>query len=81
MKPLLTCTQVCQLLSISPATLTRWVRANKIPYVLLGTGATKLNVRFREEEIEAWLSRRSRGAVPPINRPVTLSVVNGERET
>jgi len=64
MKPLLTMEQVCLLLTISRPTLTRWVRANKIPYVLLGSGATKLNVRFREEEIEAWIERRSRGPVP-----------------
>jgi excisionase family DNA binding protein len=61
MKPLLTNAQVCELLKISPATLTRWIRANKIPYVLLGTGPTKLNVRFREDELEAWITRRSRG--------------------
>ena len=60
-KPLLTPTQVCLLLAISQPTLTRWVRAQKIPYVLMGTGKTKLNVRFREEEIEAWITRRSRG--------------------
>src|SRR6266545_4792479 len=61
MKPLLTNAQVCELLKISPATLTRWIRANKIPYVLLGSGKTKLNVRFLEAEIEAWITRRSRG--------------------
>jgi excisionase family DNA binding protein len=62
-KPLLTMEQVCILLTISRPTLTRWVRANKIPYVLLGSGVTKLNVRFREEEIEGWIERRSRGPV------------------
>jgi excisionase family DNA binding protein len=60
-KPLLTNAQVCELLKISPATLTRWIRAGKIPHVLLGSGKTKLNVRFREDEIEAWITRRSRG--------------------
>ena len=63
MKPLLTMEQVCILLTISRPTLTRWVRANKIPYVLLGAGETKLNVRFREEEIESWIQRRSREPV------------------
>jgi len=61
MTPLLDSKAVCGLLRVSPATLSRLVRANKIPYVLLGTGKTKLNVRFREEEIEAWIVRRSRG--------------------
>jgi excisionase family DNA binding protein len=61
MKPLLTNAQVCELLKISPATLTRWIRAGKIPHVLLSTGKTKLNVRFVEAEIESWITRRSRG--------------------
>jgi excisionase family DNA binding protein len=62
-KPLLNSTTVCQVLGISPATLSRMVRANRIPFVLIGTGKKKINVRFREEELEAWLTRRSRGAV------------------
>jgi len=65
-KPLLTAEQVAILLSVSRPTLSRWVRSNKIPYVLLGSGPKKLNVRFREEEIEAWIKRRSRGPVARI---------------
>ena len=63
MKPLLNSKAVCQLLGISPTVLSRWVHANKIPYVLLTSGKKKLVVRFREDELELWLDRRSRGAV------------------
>jgi len=63
-KPLLNSKAVCQLLGVSPAVLSRMVHANKIPYVLLSSGKKKLTVRFREEELERWLDRRSRGAVP-----------------
>jgi excisionase family DNA binding protein len=71
MKPLLNSKAVCQLLGISPAVLSRWVHANKIPYVQLTAGKKKLVVRFKENELEAWLDRRSRGAVP--KPPANLS--------
>ena len=57
MLPLLTSKAVCKLLDISPATLSRMVRTNRIPYVLLSTGRRKLIVRFREAELEAWVER------------------------
>lgn len=66
MKPLLSSKDVCQILGVSPAVLSRWVHANKVPYVLLTSGKKKLIVRFREDELEAWLDRRSRGAVPKL---------------
>ena len=62
MLPLLNSKAVCELLDISAATLSRMVRTNRIPYVLLGTGRRKLIVRFREAELEAWIERRTRGA-------------------
>ena len=62
MKPLLNSKAVCELLGISAATLSRMLRTNRIPYVLLGTGRHKLIVRFREVDLEAWVERRSRGA-------------------
>jgi excisionase family DNA binding protein len=64
LKPLLNSKAVCAILDIKPPTLSRMVHANKIPYVLLGIGKKKMTVRFREDELEAWLNRRSRGAVP-----------------
>jgi excisionase family DNA binding protein len=63
MKPLLNSKTVCEILGISPAVLSRMVHSNRIPYVLLSGGKTKLTVRFREDELEKWLDRRSRGAV------------------
>jgi predicted DNA-binding transcriptional regulator AlpA len=69
--PLLDSKAVCGLLRVSPATLSRLVRANKIPPVLLGTGKTKMTVRFRESELENWLDRRSRGAVAK-DRPLAV---------
>jgi excisionase family DNA binding protein len=60
-KPLLNSKAVCEWLGVSPATLSRMVRRGKIPYVLLGSGKTKLIVRFRESDLEAWLTRRSHG--------------------
>jgi hypothetical protein len=37
------------------------IHAKKIPHVLLGNGRKNLIVRFREDELEAWIARRSRG--------------------
>ena len=37
------------------------IHAKKIPHVLLGNGKKNLIVRFREDELEAWIARRSRG--------------------
>lgn len=62
MKPLLNSKKVCELLDIKRFTLSRLVHKGMIPYVLLGTGKRKLTVRFREEELEQWIARRSRGA-------------------
>jgi hypothetical protein len=63
MKPLLTCSKVCELLEISPATLS--IRKNQIPFILLAQGKTKKSVRFSEADLERWLEQRSRGPVPP----------------
>jgi excisionase family DNA binding protein len=60
-KPLLNAKAVCALLGVSAATLSRMIHAKKIPYVLLGNGQKKLIVRFKEDELEAWIARRSRG--------------------
>ena len=62
MKPLLNSKKVCDLLDIKRFTLSRLVHKGMIPYVLLGTGKRKLTVRFREDELEQWIARRSRGA-------------------
>ena len=46
MKPLLNSKAVCEILAVSPAVLSRMVHSNRIPYVLLSGGKTKLTVRF-----------------------------------
>jgi excisionase family DNA binding protein len=61
MKPLLTPQAVCTIFEISRPTLSRLVRSKKIPYVLLSAGIKKLTVRFREEDLEQWLIRKSIG--------------------
>ena len=66
MKALLTSAAVCELLTISPSTLCRMIKANRIPYILMSSGKTKKSVRFSEAELERWIERRSRGAVPQI---------------
>ena len=68
-KALLKSDAVCELLSISPATLSRMVASNRIPFILINVGKRKKSVRFSEAELERWIERRSRGAVPQISKP------------
>lgn len=68
MKPLLNSKAVCGILGVSAAVLSRMVHANRIPFVLLSTGKKKMTVRFKEEELEAWVTRRSRGAAPKLRK-------------
>jgi excisionase family DNA binding protein len=67
MKPLLTSKAVCALLGITPATLSRMVHSKRIPHVILTAGRRKLVVRFKEDDLEAWINRRSRGPAPKGN--------------
>ena len=82
MKPLLNSKAVCELLSVSPATLSRMVKSGRIPYVLLGTGRLKKTVRFKEDELEAWVQRRTRGAGGQVRgmRNATQVVTGNNRE-
>jgi excisionase family DNA binding protein len=77
-KPLLNSKAVCEILGIKAPTLSRMVHSNRIPFILLGTGKKKLTVRFREEELEAWLDRRSRGPAP---RTRTNGEIREDRKT
>ena len=62
MKPLLKPKEVCQLLGgISPATLSRMVKNQEIPYVLIRAGRRKKRVGFDEDVLERWKQSRSRG--------------------
>jgi excisionase family DNA binding protein len=70
MEVLLDSRQVCNVLNITAPTLSRMVHGGTIPHILLTTGKRKWVVRFRRQELEAWLTRRSRGPVPRINGEV-----------
>jgi excisionase family DNA binding protein len=69
MKPMLTSVEVCELLKVSASTLSRMVKHNRIPYVLVGKGKVKASVRFVEAHLDKWLERRSRGPVPKFTDP------------
>ena len=59
---LLTAREVGEVLGVSTETVLRWVRQGKLPAIRLPGGA----IRFREQEVEAWLAERatpSRGAL------------------
>jgi excisionase family DNA binding protein len=53
--PLLTARQVAELLDVSPETVLRWMRRGELPAIRLPGGA----IRFREDELEAWLMERA----------------------
>lgn len=50
---LLTAVDVAERLAVSQSTVRMWVSRNEIPYIRLGR-----LVRFRQEEVEAWLQAR-----------------------
>jgi excisionase family DNA binding protein len=72
---LLTARETSGLLGVSTETVLRWVRQGKLPAIRLPGGA----IRFRRDEIEAWLTERAtprRGvltATPGAAQPGTLS--------
>ncbi len=58
---LLTPKQVAAMFQLSLATLSRMAGAGQIPYIVLRTGRRKKVIRFRTEEIEAWLRTHTHG--------------------
>src|SRR5204863_9811307 len=62
MKPLLNSKNVCDVLGISAATLSRMVKAKTIPFILISAGKRKSLVRFDEEVLQRWIASRTRGA-------------------
>ena len=54
---LLTARQVADQLGLSTETVLAWVRAGKLPAFRLGRA-----IRFRETDLDAWLSSRAVGA-------------------
>lgn len=55
---LLTARSVAELLSVSSETVLRWTRRGDLPAVRLPGGA----IRYRPDELEAWLAARATGA-------------------
>jgi excisionase family DNA binding protein len=52
---------VADILQVSQATICRMASAGELPCVVLRAGRRKKVVRFREEEIERWLTQRTHG--------------------
>ena len=56
--PLLTTREVAELLGVSSESVLRWVRRGDLPAIRLPGGA----IRFRPDDIEAWLADRTVGS-------------------
>ncbi len=55
MEKLLTLSQVCDLLQVSPALVYKWVHYGFMPYIKIGR-----LLRFKESELNIWLNKRLR---------------------
>lgn len=62
MAPLLTKKQVAAIMAMHPASVMRLVRANKFPEPFRTSGSGGA-VRWRAEDVEAWIATRSRHGV------------------
>lgn len=58
MEKLLDINELSEILGVTKATIYSWTSQNKIPHIKL----SKRLLKFRENEIMEWLSRRSAGA-------------------
>jgi excisionase family DNA binding protein len=56
--PLLTARTVADLLGVSTETVLRWSRCGSLPSLCLPGGA----IRFRQDDLDAWLEERRRPA-------------------
>jgi PTS system nitrogen regulatory IIA component len=62
---LLTISQVCEVLQVSPALVYKWVHYGYVPYIKIGS-----LVRFRESDLERWLNVKKRHGRPSLKIPV-----------
>lgn len=62
-RPLLTARAVAELLDVTPETVLRWVRRGELPAVRL-PGTVRGRLRFRVEDVDAWIEARAMGAAP-----------------
>jgi excisionase family DNA binding protein len=63
--PLLTARHVSELLDVSTETVLRWVRRGELPAIRLPGGA----IRFREDDLEAWMEGRATSARGSVTQP------------
>jgi len=54
LNPLLSVPDLAEWINIKQSTIRKWVFYRKNPYVAVGR-----SIRFREEDVEAWLTERS----------------------
>ena len=59
MRRLWTAVEVAEYLAVKPATVYLWAKQQTIPFVRLTRGARKQCIRFRPEEIERWVKKKS----------------------
>ena len=64
---LLTARVLAEQLDVSPETVLRWSRRREIPSIRLPGGA----VRFREDDVEAWLEERATASRGSVTRPAS----------
>lgn len=62
---LLTAREVAENLALTPETVLAWQRDGKLPAIRLPSG----QIRFRSEELDAWLAARSTSV---IGQPLTI---------
>jgi excisionase family DNA binding protein len=60
--PLWTPKQLADYFGVKVGTVYAWVKGHQIPHVILSKGDRKDCVRFRQDEIEAFLRKRHRKA-------------------
>jgi excisionase family DNA binding protein len=59
---LLTVAEAADRLKVRPVTLYAWVKARRIPHLVLSVGQRKETIRFSEEALTEWLEARGREA-------------------
>jgi excisionase family DNA binding protein len=74
---LLTARDLAERLGVSTETILRWTRRGELPAVRLPGGA----IRYREEELEAWLDERAAPAVAGAYRPSGRKAPPGSART
>jgi excisionase family DNA binding protein len=67
---LLTVNEVAQRLGVSRASVYRLCHEQELPYVRLRSGPKRSPIRFREDELEAWLDQPATGYIQAIKQVV-----------